>query len=72
VFVFSGLDCLEVPRLGGASNFPHVWSVALPGCSGGLVVFAAEDRQVRGPPRFGVVGWPGYGRVLLQESYQTV
>jgi len=25
VFVFSGLDCLEVLRLGGAGNFLHVW-----------------------------------------------
>ena len=72
VFVFGGLDCLEIPRLGGAGNFPRVRGVVLPGHSGGLVVFATEDRQVRGPPRFGVMGRSGYRRVLFQEGHQTV
>jgi len=72
VFVFRGLDCLEIPRLGGAGNFPHGWCVVLCGCSGGLVILATEDRQVGGPPGFGVMGRPGYWRVLLEESYETV
>jgi len=72
VFVFSGLYCLEIPRLGGAGDFPHVWGVVFSGRSGGLVLFTMEDRQVRGPPRFGVVGRPGYRRGLFEESYQTV
>ena len=65
MFVFSGLDCLEIPRLGGAGNFSHVWGVVFPGRSGGLMLLTTEDRQVRGPPRFGVMGGPGYWRVLF-------
>ena len=72
MFVFCGLDSLEIPRLGGAGNFSHVWGVVSSGCSGSLVIFPTEDRQVRGPPRFGVVGGPGYRRVRFQESYQAV
>jgi len=40
--------------------------------SGGLVVLTTEDRQVGGPPRFGVMGRPGHRRVFLEEGYQTV
>jgi len=72
VFVLSGLDCLAILRLGGAGNFSHVWGVVLSGRSSGLVILTAEDRQVGGPPTFGVMGRPGYWRVLLEESYQTV
>jgi len=72
VFVLSGLDRLEVPRLGGAGNFPHVWGVVLSGCSCSLVVLTTEDSQVGRPPRFGVMGGPGYGRMLLEEGYQTI
>jgi len=72
MFVFSGLDRLEVPRLGGAGNFPHVWGVVFPGCSGRFVVLTTEDSQVGRPPRFEVVGRPGYGRMLLEEGYQTI
>ena len=72
MFILGGLDRLEVPRLGGTGDFPHVWGVVLLGCSGSLVIFTTEDRQVGGPPRFGVVGRPGYRCVLFQESYQTV
>jgi len=52
VFVFGGLDCLEVPPLGGAGTFPQVWGVSLPGRSSGLMVFATEVSQVGGPPGF--------------------
>jgi len=69
VFVLSGLDCLEIPSLGGAENFSHVWGVVLAGRSGSFVILTTEDRQVGGPPRFGVMGGPGYRRVLLEESY---
>ena len=69
VFVLSGLDCLEIPRLGGAGNFPHVWGVVLSGRSSGLVIFTTEDSQVGGPPRFGVMGRSGYWRVFLEESH---
>jgi len=72
VFVLRGFDCLEVPRLGGAGNFPHVWGVVFSGCPGGLVVLTTEDRQVGGPPRLGVMGGPGYRRVFFQERHQTV
>ena len=72
MFVLSGLDCLEIPRLGGAGNFSHVWGVMLSGRSSGLVILTTEDRLVGGPPRFGVMGRPGYWRVLFEESYQTV
>jgi len=59
VFVLGGLDCLEIPRLGGACNFPHVRGIISSGRSSGLVIFATEDSQVGGPPRFGVVGRSG-------------
>ena len=72
VFVFSGLDRLEVPLLGGAGDFPHVWCVVLLGLSCCLVVFATEDGQVGGPPRFGVMGGPGYRCMLFEESDQSV
>jgi len=52
VFVFGGLDCLEISQLGGAGNFPHAWAVSFPGRSSGLVVSATEDGQVRGAPGF--------------------
>jgi len=42
VFVLGGLDCLEVPRLGGAGNFPHVWGIVFLGGSSGLVIFSTE------------------------------
>ena len=60
MLVLGGFDCLEIPRFRCASNFPHVSCVVLPGCSGGLMVFAAEDCEVWGPPAFGVVGRPGH------------
>ena len=69
MFVFSGLDCLKIPRLGGTCNFPHVWGVVFSGRSGSLVIFATENRQVGGPPRFGVMGRPGYWCVFFEESY---
>jgi len=69
VFVLGGLDCLKIPRLGGAGNFPHVWGVALSGRSGGLMIFATEDGQVGGPPGFGVMGRSGHWRVFFEESY---
>jgi len=72
VFVLCGLDCLEIPRLGGAGNIPHVWGVVLSARPGGLMILTTEDRQVGGPPRFGVVGRPGYWCMLLEDSYQTV
>jgi len=72
VVVFCGFDCLEVPRLGGACNLPHVWGVVLSCRSGGLVVLTAQDGQVGGPPRFGVMGRPGHRPVFPEESYQTV
>jgi len=65
VFVLSGLDCLEIPSLGGAGNFPHVWAVVLSGGSGGFVILQTADRQVGGLQRFGVMGRPGYSRVFL-------
>jgi len=52
VFVFGGLDCLEIPQLGGAGNFPHAWGVSFPGRSSRLMVFATEVGQVGGPPGF--------------------
>jgi len=58
---------LEVPatsRMCGVSCFC--------GRSSGLVILTTEDRQVGGLPRFGVMGRPGYWRVLFEESYQTV
>jgi len=72
VFVLSGLDCLEVPPLGGAGDIPHVWGVVFPGLSCCFVVFATEDGQVGRPPGFGVMGGPGHRRVLLEESDQPV
>jgi len=69
VFVLGGFNCLKVPRLGGAGNFPHVRGVVFPDRSGRLVILTTEDSQVGGPPRFGVVGRPGYWRVLFEESY---
>jgi len=72
VFVLRGLDCLEIPSLGGAGNFPHAWGVVLSGRPSGLVVFTMADSQVGGPPRFGVMGRPGYWRVFLEKSYQAV
>jgi len=72
VFVLGSLDCLEIPCLGGAGNFPHVWGVMVSGHTGGLVILMTEDRQVVGPPRFRVMGRPGFWHVLLEQSYQTV
>jgi len=72
VFVLSGFYCLEIPRLGGAGNFPRARGVVLSGRSGGLVILTTEDRQVGGPPRFGVMGRPGHRRVFLEKSDQTV
>jgi len=72
VFVFGGLDCLEIPRLGGAGKFPPVWGVVSFRRPSGLVIFTTEDSQVGGPPRFGVMGRSGHWRVILEESYQTV
>jgi len=72
MFVLGGFDHLEIPRLGGAGNIPHVSGVMLSGRPGGLVILTTEDRQVGGPPRFGVMGRPGYWRVLLVDSYQAI
>jgi len=72
MFVLGGLDCLEIPRFGGAGNFPHVWGVVLCHRSGGLVIFTTEESQVGSPPRFGVMGRSGCWRVFLDESYQSV
>jgi len=72
VFVLGGLDCLEVPGLGGTGNISHAWGVVLRGLSGGLVILTTEDSQVGGPPGFGVMGRPGNRRVFFEESYQTV
>jgi len=72
VFVFGGLNCLKVPRPGGAGNFPHVRGVLVSGQPSGLVLFATEDCQVGGPPRLGVMGRSGHWRVFCEESYKPV
>jgi len=72
VFVLGGLYCLEIPRIGGAGTFPHVWGVVFFGRSSGLVIFRTEDSQVGSPPGFGAMGRPGHWRVFFEESYQTV
>ena len=69
VFVLGSLDSLEIPRFGGAGNFPHVWGVVLSGRSGGFMIFATEDGQGGGPPRIGVMGRSGHWRVFFEESY---
>jgi len=69
VFVFGGLDCREIPCLGGAGNFPHVWGVVLSGHSSCLVILTTENSQVGGPPRFGVMGRAANWRVFLEESH---
>jgi len=69
VFVFSGLNQLKVPRLGGAGNFPHVRGVLRSGRPSGLVIFATEDSQVGGPLWLGEMGGSGHWRVFLEESY---
>jgi len=48
VFVLCGLDCHEIPRFGGAGNFPHVWGVVIHCPSGSLVVLATEGGEVKG------------------------
>jgi len=72
VFVFGGLVCLEIPHLGGAGNFPHVWGGVSSGRPSGLVKFTTEDSQVGGPPRFGVMGRSGHGGVFFKDSYKMV
>jgi len=72
VLVLCGLDCLEIPRIGGAGNFQHVWGVIVTSRSGGLMILATEDGQVGGPPRFGVMGRSGHRGVFSEDSYQTV
>jgi len=72
VLGLGGLDCLEVPRFGGAGNFPHVWGVVLPGRSDRLLIFTTEDGQVGGPLGFGVMRRSGHWRVFFEESYQAV
>jgi len=69
VFVLGGLDCLEVPRFGGAGNFPQVSCVRFSGRSSGLVILATEDSPVGGPPRFGVIGGSGHRCVFFEESH---
>jgi len=69
VFVLGGIDWLEIPCLGGAGNFPHVWGVVFFCHSSGLVIFTTEDSQVGGLPRFGVMGRSGHWRVFLEESH---
>ena len=69
MFVLCGLDCLEIPRLGGSGNIPQVWGVVLPGRPGGLVVLPTEDSQVGGPPGFGVMGGSGDRDMVLEEGY---
>ena len=36
------------------------------------MVLTTEDSQVGGPPRFGVMGRPGYWGVFLEEGYEMV
>jgi len=72
VFLFTALDCLKIPRLEGAGNFPHVWGVVFPGRSGRFVILATEDTLVGGLPRFGIMGRPGYWRGFHEDRYQTV
>jgi len=69
VLVFGGLDCLEVPRFRGASNFPRSWVVILSCRSDGLMIFTTEDGQVGSPPGFGVMGRSGYWCLFFEESY---
>jgi len=66
VLVLGGLDCPEIPRLGGACNVPHVRGVVLPGRPSGFMVFTTEDGQVGGPPGFGVGRRSGYRRVFFE------
>jgi len=66
MLVLGGLNCFEGPCFRGAGNFPQVWGVVFLCRSSGLVVFAAEDAEVGGPPRVGVVQGARRLRVLLQ------
>ena len=69
MLVLGGFDCHEIPRLGGAGNFPHVWGVMFSGRSSGLVILTTEDSQMGGPLRFGVMGRSEHRGVFLEESY---
>jgi len=72
LFVLGGLDCLEIPRFGGAGNYSPVRGVVLSGRSGSLIIFVTEDGQVGSPPRFGAMGSSGHWSVFFEESYSAV
>jgi len=55
VLVFGGLDLLEISRLGNVSLVLEGWGAMFPSHLRGFVELPAEDGQMGGPPRFGMV-----------------
>jgi len=56
VFVLRGLDGLEVASSRDIRRFSQGHAALFAGQPCRLVVLAAQDGEVRGPPRFAVVG----------------
>jgi len=55
VLILCDLDSLEIVCPRDAHHFSHGHRTFFPGQSCRLMVFAAQDGEVRGPPRLGVV-----------------
>ena len=72
MFVFGGLNRLEVPRFRNVGHVPQGWGAVLSSHPSRFVELTAEGRQVGGPPGFGVVRGSGNRSMLLQECRESV
>jgi len=68
VFVFGGLDRLEIPRFGSVGHVPQGWGAMIPSQSGYFMELTAEGGQVGRPPRLGAMRVSGDWRVFFQTA----
>ena len=72
MFVFGGLDGLEIPCFGNIGHAPQGRGAMFPTHTRGFMELTAEGGQVGRPPRFGVIRGSGDWRVFLQKGSESI
>jgi len=72
VFVFGGLNRLEIPRFGNVRHVPPGCGAMFPSRPCGFVELMTEGSEVGCPPGLGVVRRPGDRSVFLEEGSESI
>jgi len=72
MFVVCSLDGLEVARSRDVRRFSQGQGTLFAGQSCRLIIFSAQDGEVGGPPRLGMVGRAGARGVVVKKACEAV